>query len=60
MLVLTRTQGESIQFGDNVTIAILSNDGNQVMIGIDAPREAAVHRSEVYERIQATEVDGNR
>ncbi len=60
MLVLTRKQGESILISDDVKVIVLDTPDNQQRIGIIAPREVAVHRSEVYERIQATEVNGNR
>ncbi len=53
MLILTRRAGESIMVGDEVTVTVLGINGNQIRIGIDAPREITVHRKEVYERIQA-------
>lgn len=51
MLILSRRNGESIRIGDEVTITILQSKGGQVRIGIDAPREVAVHREEVYHRL---------
>lgn len=51
MLVLTRKLGESIRIGDNVKITIIEADGNNIKIGIDAPRSVKVHREEVFERI---------
>jgi len=52
MLILTRTIGERLMIGENVVVTILNVQGNQVRIGIDAPREIAVHREEIYERIK--------
>ena len=52
MLILTRRVGERLIIGDDVTITILSIKGNQIRIGIDAPREVKVHREEVFQRIQ--------
>jgi len=52
MLILTRRAGESIMVGDEVTITVLGINGNQIRIGIDAPRQITVHRKEVYERIK--------
>jgi carbon storage regulator len=53
MLILTRHLGESIMIGDNVTVTILGIRGNQVRVGINAPKQVAVHREEVYQRIHA-------
>lgn len=53
MLILTRRIGESIMIGDNVVVNVLGVKGNQVRLGIDAPRDVEVHREEIYERIQS-------
>jgi carbon storage regulator len=53
MLILTRRPEEVIRIGDEITITLLGIRGNQVRIGIDAPRAIAVHRQEIYKRIQA-------
>ncbi|MDX2503668.1 MAG: carbon storage regulator CsrA [Gammaproteobacteria bacterium] len=57
MLILTRKPNESLQIGENVTITILSVNGNQIKIGIDAPKDVGVHREEVYEKILSTKTD---
>ena len=53
MLILTRRVGESLMIGDDVTITVLGVKGNQVRIGVDAPKEVAVHREEILNRIEA-------
>ena len=52
MLILTRRAGETLMIGDDVTVTICGVNGNQVRIGINAPKNIAVNREEVYERIQ--------
>ncbi|EPT4222509.1 UNVERIFIED_CONTAM: carbon storage regulator CsrA [Pseudomonas aeruginosa] len=52
MLILTRRVGETLMVGDDVTVAVLGVKGNQVRIGVNAPKEVAVHREEIYQRIQ--------
>ncbi len=52
MLILTRRPVESIKIGDNIEIMVLGIRGNQVRIGIRAPREISVHREEIYEKIK--------
>jgi len=51
MLILTRRAGETIMVGDEVTITVLGIKGNQVRLGVNAPKEIAVHREEIYQRI---------
>ncbi len=52
MLILTRRTGETLKIGDDVEVTVLGVKGNQVRLGITAPKEVAVHREEVYERIR--------
>lgn len=52
MLILTRRVGETVVIGNDVTVTVLGVKGNQVRLGVNAPREVAVHREEIYERIK--------
>ncbi|AUZ85810.1 carbon storage regulator CsrA [Methylophaga nitratireducenticrescens] len=53
MLILTRRVGESLMISDNVEVKVLDTKGNQVRIGVNAPKDISVHREEIYQRIQA-------
>jgi len=62
MLILTRRTGETVMIGNDVTLTVLGVKGNQVRIGINAPKSVPVHREEIYERIKRElqgDVDGN-
>jgi carbon storage regulator len=55
MLILTRRVGETVMIGNDVTVTILGVKGNQVRVGVNAPRDVAVHREEIFERIKREE-----
>lgn len=59
MLILTRRVGESLMVGDEITVTVLGVKGNQVRIGVNAPRDVAVHREEIYNRIQDDDDSSN-
>jgi len=52
MLILTRRIGETLMVGDEVTVTVLGVKGNQVRLGVNAPRDVEVHREEIYERVK--------
>jgi carbon storage regulator len=58
MLILTRRVGETLMIGDEVTVTVLGVKGNQVRIGVNAPRDVPVHREEIYERIKREQAEG--
>ena len=58
MLILTRRVGETLMIGDEVTVTVLGVKGNQVRIGVNAPKNVSVHREEIYERIRKEREDG--
>ena len=57
MLILTRRVGETVMSGNDVTVTVLGVKGNQVRVGVNAPRDVAVHREEIFERIKREEQD---
>lgn len=60
MLILTRRVGESVMIGDKVTVTVLGVKGNQVRLGVNAPRDVAVHREEIFERIKTENGNGSQ
>lgn len=59
MLILTRRVGETLMIGDEVSVTVLGVKGNQVRIGVDAPRDVSVHREEIFNRIKDESDKGN-
>jgi carbon storage regulator len=59
MLILTRRVGEAVMIGNDVTVTILGVKGNQVRVGVNAPRDVAVHREEIFERIKREDQSGD-
>ncbi|PPD31864.1 MAG: carbon storage regulator [Methylomonas sp.] len=59
MLILTRRVGETLMIGDEVTVTVLGVKGNQVRIGVNAPKDVSVHREEIYERIKKEQSESN-
>jgi carbon storage regulator len=60
MLILTRRVGETVMIGNEVTVTVLGVKGNQVRVGVNAPKDVAVHREEIYERIKREEDNDGR
>ncbi len=60
MLILTRRVGETLMIGDDITVTVLGVKGNQVRIGVNAPKDVAVPREEIYDRIQTESDDSNK
>ena len=58
MLILTRRAGETLNIGDNIQVTVLGVRGSQVRIGVKAPKDVAVHRQEIFERIQDADEQG--
>jgi carbon storage regulator len=56
MLILTRRVGETLMIGNDVTVTVVAVNGSQVRIGVNAPKDVAVHREEIYDRLQKERV----
>lgn len=56
MLILTRRMGETLMVGDEITVTVLGVKGNQVRLGVNAPKDVEVHREEIYEKIQSERI----
>jgi carbon storage regulator len=57
MLILTRRVGESLMIGNDVTVTVVAVNGNQVRIAVGAPKDVAIHREEIFERVQSEKAD---
>ncbi|MEL6301197.1 MAG: carbon storage regulator CsrA [Pseudomonadota bacterium] len=57
MLILTRRVGETVVIGEDVSVTVLGVKGNQIRLGINAPKDVSVHRQEIFERIQNESTD---
>lgn len=53
MLILTRRIGETLMVGDDISVTVLGVKGNQIRLGVDAPKDVSVHREEIYQRLQS-------
>jgi carbon storage regulator len=60
MLILTRRVGETLMIGQEVKVTVMEVKGNQVRLGIDAPKDVPVHREEIYKRVQEEQGQGNK
>lgn len=60
MLILTRRVGETLMIGNDVTVTVVAVNGHQVRIGINAPKDVAVHREEIFDRVKQEKVDSGR
>lgn len=58
MLILTRRVGESVKIDNSITVSVLGIKGNQIRLGVDAPKHVSVHREEIFQRMKDQEQDG--